>query len=160
MPPLEYNRIEENVKEINWHRLVELARSLGTGIRLHEDMRQQSFGDVFTLISRIYFNSPAVYRDDKCLSLPFWKRHAYKDRAYSNAVSEAFRLFCRSEIEKVGIRILIDGFIPPDGVANCLDEPWAVVEMLRRAKGVGIGLFTPAWPVQPDCDARRDHLNN
>ena len=88
------------MKESSWHRLVGLARSLGTGIRLHEDMRRQSFGDVFTQISHIYFNSPAVYRDDKCQSLPFWKRHAYKDRAYSNAVSEAFRLFCRSEIEK------------------------------------------------------------
>jgi hypothetical protein len=123
-------------------------------------MRRQSFGDVFTQISHIYFNSPAVYRDDKCQSLPFWKRHAYKDRAYSNAVSEAFRLFCRSEIEKIGIRILADGFIPPDGVANYLDEPWAVVEMMRRAKSEGIRLFTSDGPAQPDCDARRDHLNN
>jgi hypothetical protein len=173
------------VKESSWHRLVELAKSLGTGIRLREDMREQSFGDVFTMISRTYFRSPAVYRDQKCRSLPFWKRHAYRDKSYSDAVCASFRLFCRLEVEKIAAAMPAGGFIQQGGVADFLDEPWAVVEMLRRARSTGIDFFTavgpgwaawwaaghawpawpawvaqPPWPSPPDYGALPDPLNN
>ncbi|MGA2977629.1 MAG: hypothetical protein ABSF77_20185 [Spirochaetia bacterium] len=179
--------------ELMWDFLTGVAKRLGTGIKIHEDMKRLDTQCVYRWIRDAYLDS-TIPTDGNYLCVPFWKRKAYKKKIFALAVKKAYSAYLESRttaptgrilsiLSEVGMGDFVfskesdeagkqldalmskpdyDGRhreivklalkagrpVPTNVVADYLDEPWAVGEMLRRTRNKAITFVARTAPTR------------